>query len=74
MAILDTFYLLFKSDTKELKKGAQEAEKVVTDLNSSLSKAGKMSDHLGGSFLKMAHSAATLLAAAVPTAFFYSRN
>ena len=70
MAILDTFYLLFKSDTKELKKGAQEAEKVVNDLNSSLSKAGKASDHLGGSFLKMAHSAATLLAAAVPTAFF----
>lgn len=72
MAILDTFYLLFKSDTKDLKKGADEAERTVNHLNDSLNKAGRSSEHLGDSFLKMAHSAAKLLAAAVPVAFFTS--
>jgi CII-binding regulator of phage lambda lysogenization HflD len=36
MAILDTFYLLFKSDTSELKKGADEAFSIIRNIRSTL--------------------------------------
>jgi hypothetical protein len=39
MAILDTFYILFKSDTSELKKGADEAKKIVSGLSKVLAAA-----------------------------------
>jgi len=39
MAILDTFYLLFKSDTSDLKKGASEAQKIIGGLGKVLAAA-----------------------------------
>ena len=70
MSILDTFYLIFKADTKDLKKGTEEADKIVKNLDRNLQSVGKSTEILGGSFLKLANSAANFLAAAVPTAFF----
>ncbi len=39
MAILDTFYVLFKSDTSNLKKGAEEAQKIIGGLSKVLAAA-----------------------------------
>ncbi len=69
MAVLDTFYLIFKSDTSDLKKGAEEAERVTKKLDSSLQSVGKQTEHLGGSFLAMAKSAKALLLSAIPVGF-----
>ena len=69
MAILDTFYLLFKSDTSDLKKGAEEAERVTKKLDSSLQQVGKQTEHIGGSFLSMAKSAKAFLLSAIPAGF-----
>jgi len=39
MAVLDTFYLMFKSDTSDLKKGVGEVQKIISGLSSVLSAA-----------------------------------
>ena len=68
MSILDTFYILFKSDTKELKKGAEEAEKTTKHLDESLKKLGRDSESVGHSFLAMAESFTGLIAGAFSAA------
>ena len=32
MGVLDTFYILFKSDTTDLDKGAKKSDEIQTDL------------------------------------------
>ena len=70
MAILDTFYLMFKSDTKDLKKGADEADKIVNKLEKDLKTVGGTINNLGSNFLKLATSAESLIAAVIPNALF----
>ena len=48
--ILDTFYILFKGDTDDLKKGSKDAKKITDDLQSSIEKTGKSTVQLGSSF------------------------
>lgn len=63
MSILDTFYILFKSDASDVKKGAEEAEKSTKKLESSLKNVNKESEAVGHSFLGMVRSAVGLFAA-----------
>lgn len=50
MSILDTFYILFKADTSELKKGVEIAEKEVNRVEKDLEHLSKTSDKVGESF------------------------
>lgn len=61
MSILETFYILFKSDASEVKKGADEAEKSTKHLQDSLKGVNDTSDKLGKSFLNMATSFSKLV-------------
>lgn len=62
MSILDTFYILFKSDASEVKKGAEEAQKATQNLQDKLKSTDKSAEHLGESFLSAARSALGLVA------------
>jgi plasmid maintenance system antidote protein VapI len=58
MSILETFYILFKSDASEVKKGAVDAKKSTEDLNSSLKNVNESSNAVGEAFLNMGRSLA----------------
>ena len=62
MAILETFYILFKSDASDVKKGAEEAEKSTKHLEQSLKNVGKESEHVGAGFAAAARSVVGLFA------------
>lgn len=51
MSVLDTLYLLFKSDSKDVKKGAEDAKKASDGLEKSLLSNKQAADQLGKSFL-----------------------
>jgi hypothetical protein len=51
MSILETFYILFKSDTSNLKKGSEEALNTTKKLNQSLKETDNISGRLGEKFL-----------------------
>lgn len=76
MSILENFYILFKSDSKDVKKGAKEAEKATEGLNKKLSTADKKSEQVGKSFLDLSRSAMGAFAGVVSvgTAFASLRN
>lgn len=70
MSILETFYILFKSDASDVKKGADEAKKSTDSVANSLAHVNKTSENVGASFLKMARSFAGLVAAGTASALF----
>ena len=51
--ILDTFYVLFKSNSDDLKKGGEEAVKTTDKVEKKLKEAETASTHLGSSFAGM---------------------
>lgn len=63
MNILETFLILFESDSAEVKKGADDAKKSTDGLEDSITSADKASQKLGQSFLAMATQAITSIAA-----------
>lgn len=63
MAIIDTLYLLFKADTRDLKKGSQEAERITKNTQDNLKNVGRESEKLGASFLGFVRSASNFLTA-----------
>ena len=65
MSILETFYILFKSDASEVKKGAEEAERATKKLDESLKNVDRDSEKAGKSFLNLARSASGALGAFV---------
>lgn len=65
MNILDTFILLFKSDTTDLKKGGQEAQKTQKDLQENIKKTNADTLDLGISFIDLATKAAAALGVVV---------
>ena len=62
MSILETFYILFKSDTSDLKKGSEEATKSTKDLNNQLNSIDKSAEKIGKKFLGLASTFAGLIA------------
>jgi hypothetical protein len=54
MSILETFYILFKSDTTELKKGTEEAKKTTDKLTESIKASDVAVEHIGRSFQSFA--------------------
>lgn len=62
MSILETFYILFKSDASEVKKGADEAEKSTRKLQDSLHNVGRESNVIGAQFASAARSVVGLFA------------
>ena len=65
MSIIETFYILLKSDASEVKKGAEEAEKTTKKLQKSLNAMDKSSEAIGRRFLSMANAFAGIVASAV---------
>jgi len=65
MSILETFYIMFKSDASEVKKGADEALKSTNKLESSLQSIGRSSETVGAKFLSIMRSAEGALGAFV---------
>jgi hypothetical protein len=61
MSILETFYILFKGDSTDVKKAADDAEKSTKNLDESLKTAGKDSEKIGKSFLELARAAAAFI-------------
>jgi len=62
--ILDTFFVLFKSNSDDLKKGGEEAVKTTGKVEKKLKEAESASDKLGKSFggmIKQASGAITAL-------------
>lgn len=72
MSILETFYILFKSDASDVKKGADEAERSTQKLDNSLKDVGKDSEKAGRSFLNLMRSASGALGAIVSTGAVFS--
>ena len=71
MTILDTFYLLFKSDTTQLKSGAEEAKKTIKSLNDYLTgSAGTVvaTEKVGNAFLGLTKNFAGFIAASAAAA------
>lgn len=68
MSILETFYILFKSDASNLIKGNEEAEKSTKKLTESLKKIDTNTEKIGSSFLNIARAFAGIVTAAVSTA------
>lgn len=62
MSILETFYILFKSDASDVKKGAEEAEKSTAKLEDRLKSTGVASQVVGQQFEKSIRSAIKLFA------------
>jgi hypothetical protein len=63
-SILETFYVLFESDSAEVKKGAKDAKKSTDDLNKSLKSTDQVSGKVGNEFVRMVSAAGGMLAAA----------
>jgi len=63
MSVLDTFVLLFDTDTDPLKKGAKESEKILDDVEKKIDDTDKASAELGDSFNGLMKNAAGALAA-----------
>jgi hypothetical protein len=64
MSILETFYVLFKSNSTELIKGNDEVEKSTKKLQNKLNQVEDASTRVGQSFLSMAAGFTALLASA----------
>jgi len=62
-SVLDVFYFLFKSDSSEVKTGAQDAEKTVKSLNETLSASGQISEKVGHHFKDLIRQAGSALLA-----------
>lgn len=65
MSILETFYILFKSDTSDLKKGSEEAKKSTDNLTNSLKSTNLATEQVGRSFLSLASHVTSAIAAFV---------
>lgn len=65
MNIIEQFYILFKSDASEVKKGADEAKKATTNLDESLKNVNKSTEKVGQSFIQLVKAAAGFLGIAV---------
>lgn len=63
MSVLDTFYILFKSDAEDVEKGTKKAKGAVDDLESGISGADKTSISLGKKFNSLATKAVAAFAA-----------
>ena len=61
--LLETFLILFESDSDDVKKGAEEADKSVGDLETSLNASDKAAVETGGSLVDLAKTAAGALGA-----------
>jgi hypothetical protein len=62
VSILETFYILFKSDTSDVKKGAQEVKATTDKLNQSLNATNDISRNIGLQFLSMGRNLAGVVA------------
>lgn len=65
MSVLDTFFILFESDSSEVKKGAEDAKKTTDNLNQSLKQTDKISGKVGNEFVRMLQAASGLIAGAL---------
>lgn len=65
MSILETFYILFKSDASDVKKGAEEAKKSTQKLNEELNNTETATGKVGAAFSRMATEFIGVIAAAV---------
>ena len=63
MSILDTFYILFKSNADDAIKGNQRYEKSNKELDKSLKDVSDQSEKVGYNFIRMAESAAGAIGA-----------
>lgn len=70
--IFETLYLLFKTDTKEVKKGAEEAKKSTMGLKTSLKESTEFSDKLQKSFVGLSHSIFGIVAAGLSASAVFS--
>lgn len=61
-SVLETFYLLFSSNSDEMKKGADDAKKSSDDLEDSLKKTDQQSQQTGQGFLQLARVAVGAIA------------
>lgn len=62
MSVMESFYILFESDSSEVKKGAEDAKKTTDDLNRSLKTTDQVSGQVGASFTRMLTAAGSLFA------------
>lgn len=65
MSILETFYILFDSDAKEVKKGAEDAQKATDNLEKKIQSTDLVTTKLGKSFKSMIGLATGALAGAL---------
>ncbi len=61
-SVLETFYILFASDSSEVQEGAREAEKSTDKLEKSLKDTDKAATKAGSSFADLAKRAVTTIA------------
>ena len=65
MSVLETFYILFKSNADDVDKGAQKATKSADKLEQSLAKTDARTEVVGRSFLQLATRASAAIGAVV---------
>lgn len=67
MPLLDTFYMLFESDTQDLEKGGKKAQEVADSVEDGLNKSNQQATRLGDNFLLLTKSAAGFIAGFLAT-------
>ena len=65
MSVLETFYILFKSNSKDLKKDADEVKKSSNEINTSLQSVSTNANKVGDSFVGLGKSLAGVFAGIV---------
>lgn len=63
MSILDTFFLVFETDTKNVEKGTEDARKSAKGMADELLKTGEAAGAVGGKFMALVQQAGALAAA-----------
>ena len=72
MSVLDTFYILFKTNADDVKKGMKEVDKAAKETEKSLKNSNEQAETLGKSFLKIVEGAGAM--AGAYTAFNFIKN
>ncbi len=65
MNIIEQFYILFKSDASDVKRGADEAKKATNDLDKSIRNTTQDTERSGKAFLQLVRAASAFLGVGV---------
>ncbi len=73
MSVLETFQILFETNSEDVKKGTDDARRSTNELQNSLNKTDAVTQRVGESFMGFASKAVAFIGAAVGAGAVFSR-